>query len=562
MTVGIVSALWQEEAAVQLVVDKLDAVHKHSNDHNRYHEGWLPSTDPQRPHRVVVASASRDGISDAAVICANLWRSYPDLECIVFCGIAGGVPRPDEPTRHVRLGDIVVAEQIVSYGHVRRTDGADGLRRSPGLTFNPLIQALKQIRIDIEKGHQPWRAWLSGTDSTRVKFARPPAETDVLYVGGRSVEHPDATATGHEQGWPKVHYGTIGSADRLLRDEVERDRLLRSFNLMAVEMESTGLAAAAASNNRGFFVVRGIVDYCENTGKNDTWHFYSSLASAAFVRALLGACHPLGADRPTAAGPAASAQFDSDPPASAAVPCAVPAPSPAVSSSPALADGRPAWWRGRRPLVLVGVPLLAASMFLPLRTSPSASGQGAGLSMGGPSGFASAPTPSPAPSLQSGPVGGPDAAGTAPDLAGHETRPVPSTTRPSTAPTATPTITRTTSPPVSETTPATGGDTVTIQPIKWIKVTATGAKVMPDRDPDSDFEIEYNAVDPMHPGTVSYPNTDGSCTKPDNSQGLGIDPDAAVTVCGTTRGGSPVKLRISKDPANSGNRIVQVTHLD
>jgi len=552
VTVGIGSALWQEEAAVQLVVDKLEAVRKHSNDLNRYHEGWLPSTDPHRPHRVVVASASRDGISDAAVICANLWRSYPDLECIVFCGIAGGVPRPDEPTRHVRLGDVVVAEQIVSYGSVRRRDGANELRRAPGLTFNPLIQALKQLRIDIETGHQPWRAWLSSTDPRRIKFVRPPAETDVLYVGGRSVEHPDAAATGHEKGWPKVHYGTIGSADMLLRDEVERDRLLQSFNLMAVEMESTGLASAAASNNRGYFVVRGIVDYCENTGKNDVWHFYSSLAAAAFVRALLGACHPLGTDRPSASGLAASAQFDRDPPAGAAVPCAVPAPSPAVSSSPALADDRAAWWRGRRPLVLVGVPLLAASIFLPLRPSSSKPRQGTGLSTDGPSGFASAPTPSPVPSpvpsLRPGPVGGPGAIGTAPDSAGHETQPVPSTTRPSTAPTTTPTVIPTTTSTPANTAPATEGSTVTLQPIKWIKVTATDVKVMPDRDPDSDFEIEYNAVDPMHPGTVSYPNTDGTCTTPDNSQGRGIDPDATVTMCGTTRGGSQVKLRISKDP--------------
>src|SRR5262249_21652801 len=31
---------------------------------------------------------------------------------------------------------------------------------------------------------------------------------------------------------------------------------------------------------------------CENAGKNDTWHLYSSLAAAAYLRALLGACHP------------------------------------------------------------------------------------------------------------------------------------------------------------------------------------------------------------------------------------------------------------------------------
>jgi hypothetical protein len=203
--------------------------------------------------------------------------------------------------------------------------------------------------------------------------------------------------------------------------------------------------------------------------------------------------------------------------------------------------------------VLVGIPLLLASILLPLRLSPSKPRQQADLPTYGLS-----PAPVLAPSGQPGSPGGPGTTGPAPTPAG-KTRPVPSA-----APTTTPISIRTTtstSPPVRTASP-TVGSTVTLQPIKWIKVTATEVKVMPDHDPDSDFEIEYNAVDPMHPGTVSYPNTDGTCTTPDNSQGRGIDPDATVTVCGTTRGGSRVKLRISKDPANSANRVVQVTRLD
>jgi len=41
-----------------------------------------------------------------------------------------------------------------------------------------------------------------------------------------------------------------------------------------------------------WFMVRGVVDYCENIGKNDLWHMHSSYAMAAYVRALMAACRP------------------------------------------------------------------------------------------------------------------------------------------------------------------------------------------------------------------------------------------------------------------------------
>jgi hypothetical protein len=46
--------------------------------------------------------------------------------------------------------------------------------------------------------------------------------------------------------------------------------------------------------------VRGVSDYCDNL-KDDIWHDYASLTSAAFVAVLLRYCRPLGADHPIAA---------------------------------------------------------------------------------------------------------------------------------------------------------------------------------------------------------------------------------------------------------------------
>lgn len=277
---------------MRLLVEDLRSEPAKPNDRNLYQEGRLPSTDPRRPHGVVLALLPQDGNGNASAVCADLFRSYPDLECVVMCGIAGGIPRLDDPGRHVRLGDIVVGEEIISYGHIRRVDGEEVLRRPTGGVSADLVRGDNELRIAGVHRQYPWRQWVGDDNSRSPQFGRPPADSDVLYVDGRPVAHPDPRLSGHEFGWPKVHHGRIGSADVLMRDEVRRDELAVKHKLLAVEMEASGVASAAVLRNRSWFVVRGIVDYCENTGKNDAWHLYASLAAASYVRALLGVCHP------------------------------------------------------------------------------------------------------------------------------------------------------------------------------------------------------------------------------------------------------------------------------
>jgi hypothetical protein len=54
----------------------------------------------------------------------------------------------------------------------------------------------------------------------------------------------------------------------------------------AVEMEASGIADAAWTLEIGYFVVRGISDYCDKN-KNDVWRYYAAAVSAAYCRALL-----------------------------------------------------------------------------------------------------------------------------------------------------------------------------------------------------------------------------------------------------------------------------------
>jgi len=68
------------------------------------------------------------------------------------------------------------------------------------------------------------------------------------------------------------------------------DLLTSQGNLIAVEMESAGVASAAFSAVKqiGFMTVRGICDFADSS-KNDDWHEYAANAAASYLRGFVEA---------------------------------------------------------------------------------------------------------------------------------------------------------------------------------------------------------------------------------------------------------------------------------
>lgn len=293
VTIGILAALPVEGAAMASLID--DArLFSFSDDPHNYRVGSLPSNDPSRPHRVAMAVLSQDGTRHAAATCADLLRTFPYVRCVVMVGIAGGIPSVTDPDKHVRLGDVVVATQIVDYGAYRQEPRGRRSRRPPeGLISSRLLRAAVELQLAAELGHQPWAPLLDAEQTPAARhFSRPPDESDVLLVRGIRVEHPDRSRSGHPVGAPKIHYGAVGSADVLMRDELTRDDLTEEHGgLVAVEMEASGIAAGTAEHELSWFMVRGVADYSAN-GKNDIWHPYASYAAAAYLRTLLERAQP------------------------------------------------------------------------------------------------------------------------------------------------------------------------------------------------------------------------------------------------------------------------------
>ncbi len=289
---GIVTALPIEYAAMSRLLDRQERIGL-PHDPSHYVIGQLPSIREGQPHLVALTMLSRDGTRTAAAACAYLLAGFPMIRAIVMVGIAGGVPVADDPRRHVRLGDIVVATEIIDYGHVRAVGGAQEIRARIDGPSVDLVIADRVLQAGEVAGHRPWEEWLQSDPALPPHvFARPGPETDILFTADRVVAHPDDSRHGRRPGLPRIHRGIVASGDQLVRDEAIRDQLAARHDVCAIEMEGVGIAAGTTLRRVPWFMVRGIADYCNNT-KNDLWHPHASLAAAAYVRALLGHCKPL-----------------------------------------------------------------------------------------------------------------------------------------------------------------------------------------------------------------------------------------------------------------------------
>jgi nucleoside phosphorylase len=278
-TLGIVTAIPEEFAAVKTILDFAEAKSM-AGDPAHYQIGTVPSAVPAVAHRVVATLMQRAGNDIAATSCTNLLRTFPSVNAIIMCGIAAGVPCPDQPQVHVALGDIVAATWgIIDYDHVDETDEGAVLRPGfprPSPFFN---NGANLLRVAEFEGRRPWEQWLARSIRSLPACYRRPTSADASEDANRA-------------GRPRVHYGLIGSADRSLRTAEIRDALAAKYDLRALEMEGKGIGNSAFLNGLEWFVVRGISDHGDRS-TGSLWRPYAALAAAAYVRALMAECGPL-----------------------------------------------------------------------------------------------------------------------------------------------------------------------------------------------------------------------------------------------------------------------------
>lgn len=308
--IGIVCALPKELKAVRAILDEEHKSLKSQDveDHNSYVLGRVGE------HKVVAAGlpAGVYGTTSAASVGKDLLRTFSQLRFGLLVGIGGGIPG-NQASPDVRLGDVVVSQPDATYGGVVQYDLgkllADGQFVRKGYLDKPprtLLTALTRLQSNLQDSSMA--QYLKEVDQKYPSLAEhgyryPGSSQDKLYCSrcdptrwwwmlwmllvwlwplwrcgkcenGKVIRRTRLYAT------PVVHYGTIASANTLLKNATKRDELGREIGALCVEMEAAGL------DDFPCVVIRGICDYAD-AYKNDLWQEYAALTAAAFAKELL-----------------------------------------------------------------------------------------------------------------------------------------------------------------------------------------------------------------------------------------------------------------------------------
>ena len=289
-TIGIITALPKEHVAVDILLQNtryFPVPRQRRKKKYKLGELLLPRGDR---HYIVLALLTHTGTNMASIYATQLLNDFPSIQYILMVGIAGGIPYPEKPDEHVRLGDIVISDEygIVQYDYGKKTTSQWISRPFPRPPSSDLLHSVKLLESDELKGERPWLKYIDQATS-QLNVVRPSAETDILASStdpNKIIAHPNDKK--RFTGYPRIFRGPIAAANTLLRDPILRDELRNQYGVKAVEMESSGIADATWDwdNRAGYLAIRGICDYGDSN-KNKIWQEYAAIVAAAYMRALL-----------------------------------------------------------------------------------------------------------------------------------------------------------------------------------------------------------------------------------------------------------------------------------
>jgi nucleoside phosphorylase len=297
-TIGIICALPIELAAA---VKTLDQEHprlvQNQDDDNSYRFGRIGD------HNIVIGclAAGRTGHVSAASVALKMKSSFSCIRFGLMVGIGGGVPTEEHD---IRLGDIVVSQPAGEHGGIVQYDFGksrpNGVFERTGFLSPPpnaLLTTLTDVIAAQEMDELNIAAYLSQLAERLPAYNFPSKLTDDLYQqghlhqGGKNclgcgIENIVQRGQRDDEA-PAIHYGTIASGNRVMKDAIERDKISQDLGgVLCFEMEAAGLM-----NNFPCLVIRGISDYSDSH-KNDGWQRYAAATAAAFAKELLNHIAP------------------------------------------------------------------------------------------------------------------------------------------------------------------------------------------------------------------------------------------------------------------------------
>lgn len=247
------------------------------------------------------------GNSSGAVAGAILGVLFPALEYVIVCGIAGGCPinlgqetRPlsdKEFESHPQVGDTVISlDGLIQYDNIKLLENNEVVHRHIPFRAPALFkQAMSQILIDTDRGlFSLGKEVCSVLDRNGIEAPKFSSYGDFFprYADRKGEVHKSAKPQKVpktrllQKARPHILTGSIGSANVLMRDFRRRDALKSRFDILAVEMEGSGVSDAAWTFNRSSVAIRGIADYAD-MDKDDRFHRYAATSAACTLKSLI-----------------------------------------------------------------------------------------------------------------------------------------------------------------------------------------------------------------------------------------------------------------------------------
>ena len=260
---AVVTAL-EEEA--QAVLETLEDVLRVTIDGTLYRIGYY-TTKAGPVYRIAVSISESTGSVAASLNTLDVIKNL-NPQYVFLLGIAATRKRVDtknSKTKNngVEVGDLVYSTSISPYEYTKikehDTEGRPDITREE--RTKPCSGFLISIAREVE------RLWTSN----------PPQIFD--WPASSSKRNP------------KVFGGTIASGSKVIADQdtvkaiaIAEERWNRK--LIAIEMESEGVAEACKRKGVEFILAKGISDYADKE-KNDLWHIPASRVSAKFFSDML-----------------------------------------------------------------------------------------------------------------------------------------------------------------------------------------------------------------------------------------------------------------------------------
>lgn len=248
----IVTALEEERDALLSKLPGYRKLPPSDEDVRVYYSANLPVTFADGApgvYRLIVIPLLNMGRVQAAAATSDAIRRWRP-RFVLLVGIAGGIA-----AKEVRLGDVLVSDQIVDY------------------ELQKLTAKGAQVRWEVHRA-----------DARLVGAARNFSPHEWLPL--LATERP-------EHGMPKRHIGPIASGDKVIAFNKVLSKYRKAWPaIIGVEMEAAGVATAAfqAAQSPGFFMVRGVSDLADenkNTAGVQNWREYACDAAASYAIALL-----------------------------------------------------------------------------------------------------------------------------------------------------------------------------------------------------------------------------------------------------------------------------------